>query len=79
MLGFKDIHDLASVSERDNKIKALKQASSCSTEYCVLALRDHDINAFARVVSEVKVNFVLITLTTLNIPGSLNGATSGGN
>jgi hypothetical protein len=39
-----------------------------------LALRDHDINAFARVVSEVKVNFVLITLTTLNIPGSLNAA-----
>ena len=70
VLGFEDVHDLAGDAVRDSKIAALSAATDCQGGLCVIALRERDVTAFVQVVPTLKVDFALVTLSTLDLPSN---------
>ena len=70
VLGFEDVSDLADDSVRDSKIAALSAATDCPGGLCVIALRERDVDVFAQVVPTLKVDFALVTLSTLDLPSN---------
>ena len=70
VLGFGDVHDLAEPPVAAAKIDELSATSSCPAGLCVIALRERDLDLFAKAVPGLKVDFALISLSTLNMPSS---------
>lgn len=73
VLGFEDVTDLAGDAVRDSRIAALSAATDCRGGLCVIGLRERDVDTFAQVMPTLKVDFALVTLSTLDLPSNKGG------
>merc|ERR1711957_1061617 len=73
VLGFEDVSDLAGDAVRDSRIAALSAATDCRGGLCVIGLRERDVDTFAQVMPTLKVDFALVTLSTLDLPSNKGG------